>query len=131
MRKKFPVVVKELLSLILVYGLLSEVIICIVTKDFWYHFIGLLIGLILAAGMCIHLYWSLDEALDYGEAGAGRYFRKSFAIRIVVVSIILGITFYFQIGNVITSFIGLMGLKFGAYLQPVTHKYVQKFCIGE
>ena len=34
---------------------------------------------------------------------------------------------YFEIGNLFTAFLGVMGLKFSAYAQPLLNKIVNKF----
>lgn len=127
MIKKLPSVIKELFFLIASYGICVEIIVLIVTKDWLFYSIGLIVGLILAMGMCVHMYISIEEALDRGESGAQKHVSKMYAFRVGVIFIVAGIMFYFKIGSVVSLFIGMMGLKVSAYLQPFTHKFFQKY----
>lgn len=127
MRKRFPIIVQELLLLMALYGLLAEVIVLAATKDLLFHTIGLMVGVFLAMGMCIHMQISLEDAIDMGEAGAQKHISKTYGIRTAVVFLIMGILYYFKIGSIITGFIGIMSLKVAAYLQPFTHKYLKKY----
>ena len=43
-----------------------------------------------------------------------------------MVAILLGILGYFNIGNLFAAFLGVMGLKVSAYLQPLLTKLVNK-----
>lgn len=72
----------------------------------------------------------------YGSGSAGQYgygrIRKDKTDRIAVCAAVsrscssLFVTAYFEIGNVIVAFVGVMGLKVGAYVQPFTHKVILK-----
>ncbi|KAB1438589.1 hypothetical protein [Candidatus Galacturonibacter soehngenii] len=127
MRKRLPLIVRELLFLVIVYGILTEIIVLIVVKEWLFYSIGLMTGIILAIGMCIHMHISIEEAIDRGEAGAQKHISKTYALRSTVIFFVAGIIYYFKIGSIISLFIGIMGLKVAAYLQPFTHKYVQKY----
>lgn len=127
MRKRFPLIVQELLLLIMFYGMFFEFIILITNKNKLFSTIGLLAGVLLAMGMCIHMQISLDRALEMGESGARKHITMNYGIRIAVIFLTFGIMFYFKVGSIITCFIGIMGLKVAAYLQPFTHKFLQKY----
>lgn len=127
MRKRFPLIVIELLFFIIVYGILLELVVLLVVSEKLFYSVGLAAGIILAIGMCIHMQISIDEAMDRGEAGAQKYISKAYAIRSTVVFLVVAIIYYFKIGSIISAFIGIMGLKVAAYLQPFTHKYIQKY----
>ena len=47
-------------------------------------------------------------------------------IRYLIVIIILGILMVTEIGNPIAAFVGVMGLKVSAYLQPIFQKLSHK-----
>lgn len=87
---------------------------------------GSRIGLAAAVGMGIHLKRSIEDALDYGEEGAVKHMRKTYAFRYAMVALVFGVTVYFEIGHPLMLLVGIMGLKIGAYLQPVTHKVLNK-----
>ena len=47
-------------------------------------------------------------------------------MRYAVVVVVFSITMYFDLGNLVTLFLGVMGLKISAYLQPFLHKVLNK-----
>jgi len=77
--------------------------------------------------MCVHMHISIEDAIDFGEAGAQKHISKTYGFRTLVVIITLCILCYFNTGSIITAIIGIMGLKVAAYLQPFTHKILQKY----
>jgi hypothetical protein len=127
MRKRFPIIVQELLLLMVLYGLLAEVVVLAAVKDRFFYSVGLIVGVVLAMGMCIHMQISLEDAIDMGEAGAQKHISKTYGFRTAAVFLIMGIMYYFKIGSIITGFIGIMSLKVAAYLQPFTHKCLKKY----
>ena len=124
--KKISETLKELLIGILFYGILVEIIgICFI-EDKVYFSIGLWFGILLAMAAAVHMWWSLDRALDMGDA-AGKYSLSQNMIRYGVIVVAFGALCVIDIGNPIAAFAGIMGLKAGAYLQPFTHKIMIKF----
>ena len=47
-------------------------------------------------------------------------------LRYAAVVAVFMVTLYFGLGNLVTLFIGVMGLKISAYLQPALHKMMRK-----
>ncbi|OYO42921.1 hypothetical protein CG709_20950, partial [Lachnotalea glycerini] len=90
MFKRFPAIVKELLLIIGIYGLLAEVIVIIVTQDKIFYSVGLIIGIFLAFFMCVHMHISIEDAIDFGEAGAQKHISKTYGFRTLVVKKKLG-----------------------------------------
>ena len=88
--------------------------------------IGLWIGVLIVVGMSIHMAWSLDIAVDCGEKGAASIMTKHNMIRYAVVVVVLGAVMVTGIANPLTAFLGIMGLKVAAYLQPFTHKLFRR-----
>ncbi len=127
MLNRLSLLVKELLAAIVLYGLITEIVVIIVAQDKIFYTIGLTVGLIAAAGMCIHMQMSLEDAIDIGEGGAEKHIRKTYGIRMTVVLLIMGLMYYFNLGSILMYFVGIMSLKVAAYLQPFTHKYFQKY----
>ena len=76
--------------------------------------------------MSIHMKRNIEDALDYDERGAVKHMRKGYVFRYALVALLFGATVYFEVGNPITLLVGVMGLKIGAYIQPITHKVLQK-----
>ena len=83
--------------------------------------VGLLIGLALAVGMAVHMAWVLRDVVDFMDArrAGGRIIAKSI-LRYVAVNrrVMCGMSVS-GIGNLVAAFIGLLGLKVSAYLEPV------------
>lgn len=89
--------------------------------------IGLWIGILTAVGLSVHMYRSIDCALDMQPEDAEKYMRKAYIIRTVAIFLIAGIVTYFKLGYVMAYFLGVLCLKFGAFLQPLMHKIREKF----
>ena len=66
--------------------------------------------------------WSLDKALDLGQEGAVKKMRSYSLIRYAVALMVLGMMMIFDFAGPLTAFLGLMGLKVSAYLQPLLHR---------
>ena len=124
--KKLNETLKELLIGILFYGILVEVIgLCFLGNKIYFS-IGLWIGIFLALGAAIHMWWGLEKALDLGD-GAGKYALSQNMIRYGVIVVAFAVLCILDFGNPLAAFAGIMGLKAGAYLQPFTHKIMIKF----
>lgn len=119
----------ELLTGIVLSGVLMELIGLIIVKDKLSHFIGMLIGIFIALAMATHMAFSLNNALDWDEEYAKRSIWKSYMLRYTAVALCMGLVAYFGIGNIISCFCGIMTLKAAAYLQPYLHKFCNKYIL--
>ncbi len=123
-RKTIPDTLAELFAGITASALLVQGVIVWLVKDRLSYSIGLWIGAALAAGLAWHMWRTLDQALDLGEAGAQKQMRRQSALRYGVVILVLGVLMMTQAANPLAAFLGIMTLKVAAYLQPVTHKVI-------
>ncbi|MCR4655673.1 MAG: hypothetical protein K5770_05520 [Lachnospiraceae bacterium] len=114
----------EMLAGIGIWGALWLIGILLFSKDRLHGVIGLIAGLALAVFYIINLYRSIEGALDFDEKGAVAYTRKKYLIRYLVVCIVYAAVAWTGIGNVITCFAGIIGIKIGAYLQPFVRRYI-------
>ncbi len=89
--------------------------------------IGVWIGILVAAIVAVHMWRSLNKALDVDEGSAGKMMVASNLVRYGIILIAIVILFYVNIANPIATFLGIMMLKVAAYLQPLTHKLCNKF----
>ena len=112
----------ELIVGIIFLGVIAQVVCLIAFKDDLYNAIGLWSGSVIGIGMAIHMKRSIEDALDFGEEGAIKHIRKTYAFRMTVVIIVMGCLIYFDLGNPLTLLDGLITLKISAYLQPHIHK---------
>lgn len=119
----------ELLAGILLSGIVFQLIGLIFVKDKLAHSIGMFLGILIALCMATHMAYSISNALDWDEENAKTAMWKSYMIRYIAVAVAMGLVAYFQIGNIISCFCGIMGLKAAAYLQPYLHKFVNKYIL--
>lgn len=91
---------------------------------------GLWIGILTAALSAFHMWYTLDKGLDFDEKSAIGYLGRQNIIRYLAIVIVLIIVAVSHIGNPLSAFLGIMGLKAAAYMQPLI-KRVSKFLYGE
>lgn len=89
--------------------------------------LGFWIGAATAVGLATHMYRSIDRALDMYSNDAEKYMRKAYLLRTVAILAMAGIVTYFKTGYVMAYFLGVLCLKFGAFLQPLIHICREKF----
>lgn len=119
-------VLPDLLIGVLLYGVVCEAVGLIFVKDRLFYSIGLLIGILCAMGMAVHMAWSLNMALDLGESGAVKKMQLHNLLRYGIVVVVIFALWLSGIGNPVVAFLGIMGLKVAAYLQPFTHKLFRR-----
>ena len=109
-----------------IWSLLWAAGILIFSKDRLHAIAGLAIGTALALFYTVNLYMSVEGSLDFDEKGAIAYTRKKYLIRYLVVCAVFVVTALTGIGSIFTCFAGIMGIKLGAYLQPLVRRYIFK-----
>lgn len=112
----------EMLAAIGIWGVLIQIVLFIGFKSYLYNAIGLWSGIVISAGMAIHMKRGIEDALDIGGDAADKKLRADAAKRMGMTAIVLAGIFYFQIGNPLTVLLGILALKISAYAQPVVHK---------
>lgn len=110
---------------ILAYGIFVELIGVWFVSDKIRYSSGLWIGIACAVGMAVHLAMVIEEAVRNPEMGSKRLSIKSVG-RYVVVVLVFTVMMYFKLGNLISAFVGVLGLKVSAYAQPFMHKRIFK-----
>lgn len=91
--------------------------------------LGLWIGTVLALASAYHMWWSLDRNLTVNadNEGAARAFAiKQSMIRYAVILIVFVGICLTDFAYPLSAFLGIMGLKVGAYLQPVINRLLHK-----
>ena len=112
---------------ILIYGILVQLIGVWFVEDKMGYSIGLWYGIAIGIGMAINLATVIYDAVTFdGEGNANKRVAAKAMLRYIVVAILFGILGYFEFGNLFTAFLGVMGLKFSAYAQPLLNKLVNK-----
>mgnify|MGYP004458306163 FL=1 len=127
MLKRLNDALPELVLGIILYGVVIELAGVWFVTDKLRYSTGLLIGILLAAGMAINMAVVLQDAVDLygGEHAQGKIIAKSI-LRYLIVVIVFFVMMKFEFGNLFSAFIGVLGLKVAAYMQPLTHKLVLK-----
>lgn len=121
LRKRPDAVVKEMWMGICIWGIAAGLVAVCFVKDRIHFTAGLFAGCLLAAAGVWHMWTVLDRALDLGE-GAQRYVTVRSLARygvFVLVFVVLAVT---RAADPLAAFLGLMGMKVAAYLQPLLHK---------
>lgn len=112
---------------IIFYGIAIELVGVWFVSDKLRFTSGLMIGIVTAIGMAIHMAVVLLDAVDF--AGAEKAKRRIVAksiLRYVVVVVIFLVMMIFHLGSLFSAFLGVMGLKASAYMQPLMHKAFMK-----
>ncbi len=115
-----------LLSGIFLFGVFCELIGIFLVNDIKDYSIGLWIGVLTAVFMAFHMAFSLNSAVERDVKGAQAQATRQNIIRYLIVVIILGILMITEFGNPLAAFLGVMGLKVSAYLQPLFEKLFHK-----
>lgn len=112
---------------IVIYGIVVELAGVWFVEDRLRYSSGLLIGIIVAIGLAINIATVIRDAVEiYGADGArNRVIIKS-VLRYVAVVIVFFVMMLFNLGSLFSAFIGVLGLKVSAYLQPFAHKVILK-----
>ena len=116
-----------LIAGIVIFGLLIQLTGVWFVEDKLGYSIGLWYGVAIGIGMAINLATVIYDAVTFdGEGNANKRVAAKSMLRYIVVAILFGILGYFEFGNLFTAFLGVMGLKFSAYAQPLLNKLVNK-----
>jgi hypothetical protein len=107
---------------IVFYGAVVQLIgVWFVTDKISYS-IGLWYGIAIAVGMAVNIATAI-----YGQKDANRRIVAKSLLRYIVVAVLLFILGLFNFGNLIMAFVGMLGLKISAYLQPLFMKVTDRF----
>ncbi len=107
---------------IMVWGLLCQAVGIWLVSDRAGYSLGLWMGTLLAVAAGVHMWWTLDRALDFARDTAVKMMTKHNIIRYLVIVAVMACIMVSGFANPLAAFLGLMGLKVAAYIQPFTHK---------
>lgn len=116
----------EMLGVIGGFGMLAAVFIAMLADRVCYSLLGLLCGLVLAGGMLLYMNHILIICAGLDGKAVEKCVIKHSIIRYIGVAVLFGLICITEIADPITCFIGLLGLKAAAYLQPLIHKLLCK-----
>ncbi|MGN0507166.1 MAG: ATP synthase subunit I [Lachnospiraceae bacterium] len=89
--------------------------------------LGVLLGAVIAVFMASHMYFTLGQAMLYEEEAAAKKIKRGSFLRmaVMVIGMILAVLLPEYI-SLLGVLLGILTLKFAAYLQPLTHKLFNK-----
>lgn len=125
MLKRINPVLPELIAGIILYGIVLQFTGMWFVNDKQQYTLGLWIGILLAMGMAVNMAVVILDAVDM-MASRGTAVRTGLwsVLRYVVVIGAFVAVWYFEVGNPVVMFLGVMGLKVSAYLQPFFQKFI-------
>ncbi len=88
--------------------------------------VSLFLGCLMAFLAVLHMYRTLDRALDLDEKSASKMIYGGYLTRYLSVTLLLIGSSLTHWLNPLLMLLGCMTLKFTAYLQPFTHKLLNK-----
>lgn len=124
-KKKIDTTLFELCLGIFVYGIVCQAVLLIFSRRADYS-IGLWVGVILGIAGSIHMWWSLNRGLDMGEKGAVKTVTAQSLIRYFVLMGAMTLCAFSGAADPIFVFLGYMGMKVSAYMQPFIHRISSK-----
>ena len=117
----------ELVTGIAVFGVLCQTAGLLLPIDSVKYALGLWGGIILAALAAIHIWRSLNKAFSCDGKSAARLIAGGYVVRYLVAALFLLFVYFMGAGYyVLAGCVCVMGLKAGAYLQPLTHKFYNR-----
>lgn len=112
---------------IILYGIIIELIGIWFVPDKVMFTSGLWIGIAVAVGMAVHIAVVLVDAVDLqGGEKVRRKIVAQYLLRYIVVVAVFLLIMIFHLGNLLAAFVGVMGLKAAAYVQPFMHRVFLK-----
>ena len=119
----------DLLLGILVYALIGEILILCLFERKIYITIGFATGIAYAIYSLIGINESVNSSVMMTEEGALKNTRNRYIRRILVIILILALFWFVDFGSPVAFIIGAMGLKFSAFIQPVSDKVLDKVMV--
>lgn len=129
MREKISETCKQLIAGIIILCILliigGSIIAHLVAGSGLSFSLGALLGGIIAIILAVHMDYSIANAMLRDSEGATKYMRGKSIIRFLIMAAVLVLALTFpSVFNIIGVLLGILALKFSAYLQPLTSKYI-------
>lgn len=124
-KKKVDTTLFDLCLGIFLYGIVCQSVLLIFSRRPDYS-IGLWIGIALGITSAIHMWWALDRGLDMAEKDAVKTIGGQSLVRNFVFMAVVVLLAYSGFADPIFAFLGYMGMKVSAYMQPFIHRIISK-----
>lgn len=123
---KLDAVLRDLIIGIGFYFVLISLLELFIVKDKTGFILGTLLGCVVAAGLSVHMYSSLDRGLDMDSDSAQKYIFSRSMLRLFMMLVVLFLGAVIPGLSVIGVAFGLLGLKVSALMQPLVSAYITK-----
>lgn len=90
----------------------------------WYA-ASLWLGVVFSMAAVLHMARTLDRALPMGEAAA-KVISRGYLFRYAVILFVMTLATFTKVLNPLIVFLGYMSLKVTAYMEPFTHKLLNR-----
>lgn len=107
------------------FGIVCQIAGAFLTGRQGWYAASLWLGIACAAAASVHMAKTLDKALQEGEAAARRISR-GYLVRYAVIVLVMILAALTNRLNPLVIFLGYISLKVTAYLQPVTHRILNR-----
>lgn len=109
----------------LFFGIVCQLVgACFVREQGWYA-ASLWLGVAVSMTAVLHMARTLDRALQLGDAAA-KIITRGYLFRYAVILFVMTAALLTGVLNPLVVFLGYMSLKVTAYLQPFTHKVLNR-----
>lgn len=120
--KKLNRTLLEMTIGLLFWGIACQIVGAFFVHEQGYYARSLWFGILFGLASLVHMYRTLDRALDFGEKDANKRIFRGYLFRYVLFAAVLIIIMITEVMNPLVVFLAYMGMKVAAYLQPFTHK---------
>lgn len=110
---------------IFLYGVICQIILLFFSRRPEYS-IGLWIGAVLAVVGSVHMWWTLERSLEMASKDATKTVGTQYLVRYLIIVIAMALLAISGFANPLFAFLGYMGMKVSAYMQPFTRKISSK-----
>ena len=111
---------------IAVYCVLGELVIYALPVETAPAAFAFLLGTVMSACSMVHITYVTELVLDmHNQKEAQKHTTGAYLLRMAVMTAVILIVYFTGYLNMAALFIGLIGIKAGAYLQPFTHRFLE------
>lgn len=126
LRKETQAVLLEICLGIALYWMLGEIIIFLLPIPTFPSAAAFLIGAVFSAGSMMNIAYVTEFTIDmHNQKEAEKHTISRYLIRMALMTAIILAVYFSKHLNVVALFIGLFGIKAGAYLQPLMHRFLE------
>lgn len=109
----------------MLFGIVCQLAGMFFTQSKGWYTVSLWLGIAFSLAAVIHMARTLDRALPMGEAAA-KVITRGYLFRYIMIIIAMVAAALTKVLNPLIVFLGYMSLKVTAYIQPFTHKLLNR-----